>query len=218
MTEQRAMLFANGEVPDMEAVRRMLRPDDWLVAADGGSSHLVALGLRPHLLVGDMDSIDPQLLEAFKAAGTDVRRHPVEKAETDLELALQAVVEKGCREVCIVGGLGGRFDQMLANLSLLTRPALESCDARMDDGQTEVFIIRKRARVHGRPGDTVSLVPYFGAAHGIVTKGLKYPLTNESLYPDQTRGISNRMEAEEAVVHLASGELCCIHIRDAVEG
>jgi thiamine pyrophosphokinase len=218
MAHRRAVIFANGEVPDIEAVRNLLQPDDWLVSADGGSRHLAALGLRPHLLVGDMDSIDPQLVEAFEAAGTDVRRHPVEKNETDLELALQVVVEKGSRRVLIVGGLGGRVDQMLANLSLLTRPALASCDTRMDDGHTEVFIIRDSASIHGQPGDTVSLLPFFGAAHGITTGGLKYPLLNESLYPDHTRGISNRLAVAEAVVRVTSGDLCCIHIRDAAEG
>ncbi len=217
MNNNRAVLFANGNVPDLEVVRRMLRPGDWLVAADGGSRHLAALGLKPHLLVGDMDSINPHQLEAFMADGIDIHRHPSEKNETDLDLALQAVLEKGCREVVIVGGLGGRFDQMLANLHLLARPGLASCDVRMDDGHTEVFIIRKEACIHGRPGDTVSLLPVFGAASGITTRGLKYPLHNESLYPYQTRGVSNRLEADEAAVQLTAGELCCIHVRDAAE-
>jgi thiamine pyrophosphokinase len=63
----------------------------------------------------------------------------------------------------------------------------------------------------GEQGQLVSLLPINGRAEGITTQGLKYPLNNETLCPDQTRGISNRLTGTDATITIKKGSLLCIH-------
>ncbi|MDY6846992.1 MAG: thiamine diphosphokinase, partial [Chloroflexota bacterium] len=75
----------------------------------------------------------------------------------------------------------------------------------------DVFLIREHATLSGEPGQLVSLVPINGPVEGIITDGLKFPLNNETLYPDQTRGISNRLADSIARITIKNGLLLCIH-------
>ena len=124
---KRALIFVNGSLPDPQKVRFLLEPDDWLVAVDGGWYYLKALGLRPHLLIGDLDSVAAEDVAALEAQGVEIRRFPVHKDETDLELALLAVRAAGVTTLRVAAALGGRLDQTLANLFLLLLPELEDC-------------------------------------------------------------------------------------------
>lgn len=213
MTERRAIIFANGLIPDLEAARGLLQTDDLLIAADGGARHLTALGRTPHAVIGDLDSLSPAEVQRLANAGARILKYPVEKDETDLELAILYACEQGCAQLRIAGALGGRLDHTLANLFLLALPELDGLDARLDDGTEEVFLIRNSAVVAGRPGDIVSLLPLGDAAHGVVTQGLRYPLRGETLFPERSRGVSNEMIDTEAQVHLDGGTLICIHTR-----
>src|SRR5690348_10021896 len=98
-TSQRAIIFANGPLPDLAAAGRTLTPTDRLIAADGGLRHLRALGLTPHVLVGDLDSVTAQQAAEAASAGALVEKHPVRKDETDLELALRRAVADGAQDV-----------------------------------------------------------------------------------------------------------------------
>lgn len=209
----RTVIFANGSLPSLESVRALLRPEDTLIAADGGARHLLALGLLPHLLVGDLDSLDAASLAQLEAAGVQIRRYPTDKDETDLELALRHALERQPNSILIVGALGGRLDQTLANLSLLTDPQLADLDLRLDDGAEEAFFCRAQAEVRGRSGEVVSLLPWGGPVEGVVTQGLRWKLSGETLYPHQSRGISNQMLGEAASVEIQSGLLLVVRER-----
>lgn len=208
---ERAVLFANGEALNLTTLE--LQAQDFLVAVDGGLHHLQALGLNPQLLIGDMDSLSTQEVEACQQAGIEILRYPPAKNKTDLELALDEVLQRGYRNILIAFALGGRLDQTLANLALLSRPDLNDCAVRIDDGVTEVTLLRHTITLACQPGDTVSLLPWAGAAGGVVTHGLEYPLEGETLLPWQTRGISNRCTDERFSVSLKQGALLLIHSR-----
>ncbi|HAE85278.1 MAG TPA: thiamine diphosphokinase [Anaerolineaceae bacterium] len=210
-TTERAVLFANGEAPNLTALE--LQAQDFLVAVDGGLHHLQDLGLSPQLLIGDMDSLTTQEVEACKQAGAEVLRFPPAKNKTDLELALDEVLHRGYREIVIAFALGDRLDQTLGNLALLSRPDLGDCSVRIDDGLTEVALLRQTITHACQPGDTVSLLAWGGEAGGVVTHGLEYALEGETLLPWQTRGISNRCTGERFSVSLEQGALLLIHTR-----
>ncbi|MHB8932713.1 MAG: thiamine diphosphokinase [Bellilinea sp.] len=213
MENLRAVVFANGELADPAAVRAFLRSDDTLVAADGGYSHMKQVGVQPHLLIGDFDSLPAAEVESLRAAGVEVKNYPSEKDETDLELALAYLAEQGFREIRVVAALGGRLDQTLANLYLLEMEELRGIDVRLDDGHEEILAIRDRAAVSGTPGDTLSLLPMEGCTRGITTRGLKYALDGETLCPSRSRGVSNVMLEPEVNITVQSGALLCIHTR-----
>ncbi len=215
MDNNRAVVFANGDLVNAAAVRTLLQSGDTLVAADGGYLHMKKLGLQPHLLIGDLDSLPAPEVDSLRAAGVELEIFPREKDATDLELALVRVAGRGAHEIRVVAALGGRLDQTLANLGLLELDELKGIDVRLDDGHEEILIIRSKSVVTGTPGDTLSLLSMEGCSKGITTQGLKYPLKGETLCPSRSRGISNVMLETEAVIEVRTGALLCIHTRQA---
>ena len=131
---KRIIIFANGELPDLDKARALLQQDDYIICADGGTRHALALDVRPDLIVGDMDSVEDEQLQNLKEAGVSVEIFPHNKDETDLELALQRAIGLNPAQVIIIAGLGGRLDQTLANIALLADIRLSNLDVRLDDG------------------------------------------------------------------------------------
>ena len=204
----RILIFANGELPDLAYARRLPQPGDIIICADGGARHALELGLTPHFIVGDLDSLP----EGFQpSAETQIIQFPADKNETDLELAVDHALGLHPAEIVIAAALGGRLDQTLGNISLLADSKLMACDLRLHDGVEEIFFCRDQAQVKGRSGDIVSLIPWGGEVSGVVTENLKWPLRSEILYPYKTRGISNEMLGEEASVKINAGLLLIVH-------
>ncbi|PJF45860.1 MAG: thiamine diphosphokinase, partial [Candidatus Thermofonsia Clade 3 bacterium] len=85
----RALIAVNGVIQDYSSLQPLLRDDDYLVAADGGALHWLALGRTPHVVVGDLDSLPADLVESLAAQGVRIERHPREKDQTDIELAIE---------------------------------------------------------------------------------------------------------------------------------
>ncbi|MCX6035094.1 MAG: thiamine diphosphokinase [Chloroflexi bacterium] len=209
----RALIFVNGRIPDLELVRRLIRTGDTILAADGGTRLVLSLGLAPSVIIGDLDSLTDNDRRELDMAGTEIQRYPRDKNETDFELALHYTAEAGYREILIVAALGNRLDQTLGNLALLTDPSLAGLDVRVDDGVEQAYFVRTQTQVEGRPCDLVSLIPWGGEVTGVATVGLRWPLRGETLYPYQTRGISNEILGETASVSLKSGLLLVVHSR-----
>lgn len=208
---RKIVLFANGELPKPKALAKKLGDTDFLIAVDGGLNHMIPLNLEPDLIIGDLDSIDEATLQPYREKKTKIQKFPTDKDQNDLELAIQAAIEMDPETIWIVAALGNRIDQTLANIFLLTRDDLRSIDTHLVDGKRDVFLIRDHASLSGVPGQLVSLVPINGPVEGITTEGLKYPLNNETLYPDQTRGISNCLIDSNARITIKNGLLLCIH-------
>jgi thiamine pyrophosphokinase len=205
---KRILIFANGELPNLEAAHRLLQPNDFIICADGGTLHALALGLLPNVIIGDLDSLP----DGFQPSSqTEVIRFSHDKNETDLELAIQYALTLKVDEIVIVAALGGRFDQTLGNISLLSDSRLAASNMQINDGVEEIFFCRSQTIVKGRSGDIVSLIPWGGEVRGVVTENLKWPLRSETLYPYKTRGISNEMLGETASVKIKSGLLLVVH-------
>ena len=210
---QRIIIFANGELPDLEKARSLLQQDDYIICADGGTRHALALDSKPDLIIGDMDSVERGQLKKLQEADVSIELFPHDKNETDLELAIRRAIELEPQQIIIVAGLGGRLDQTLANITLLTNPGLTALNIRLDDGVEEIFICRDRTEVRGESGDIVSLIPWGEVVTEVQTTNLRWALHRETLYPDRTRGISNEMLGESASISIGSGLLLIVHRR-----
>ncbi len=210
---QRVLIFANGELPDINKARSLIQRDDYVICADGGTRYASELNIKPNLIMGDLDSAEPRTLQKFKDDGVEIEMYPRDKNETDLELAINRAIELNHKQIVIIAALGGRLDQTLANITLLTDPRLLTFDVRLDDGVEEIFLCRDHVQVHGRSGDLVSLIPWQGPVSEIQTQDLKWILKKETLYPDKTRGISNEMITDTASVSIGSGLLLIVHRR-----
>lgn len=210
----KVLLFANGIITRGGAVRRVLAAAGGhrIVCADGGALHARAHGLLPNVIIGDLDSLSPEQVADFQAAGSQIVSYPAEKDESDLELALLHCQEIGADMVTILGALGGRLDQTLANLLLLTLPELQDLSVKIVDAEQTVRALRPGAHdILGQPGDTVSLIPLGHSVDGIRTRGLKYPLRGESLILGPARGISNVMLGNRAGLSFRQGKLLIAH-------
>ena len=202
------------------------RPDDRVIAADYGAHHALAWGWPIHLLIGDLDSLPGPAARAMAAAGIPTITAPAAKDETDLELALAHAAAEGARAIVICAALGGRADHMLANVLLLARPELAGLDVIIAEGTQTLRLLRGAAAgrpaatlaLTGRAGDLLSLLPIGGAARGVTTQGLAYPLRDETLYLGQTRGVSNLFEGATAHVALREGLLVVIQTRRMADG
>jgi thiamine pyrophosphokinase len=205
-----AVIVASAPKLDIAPYQEHIRAADLLIAADGGALPLLRAGIVPHVAIGDMDSIDAAGLAELEAQGITPQRFPREKDETDLELALLYAAAAGATAIDILGALGGRWDHTLANVALLALPELRERRARLlADGQT-LFLVRDAAVLEGQAGDTVSLLPLSGDAHGVTTRGLRYPLDNATLNYERARGVSNVLLDPPGHVALRAGLLLVV--------
>lgn len=209
---KRVLIVANGELDARIPARIRAAVFNWTIAVDGGAEHCRAAGLIPDLIVGDLDSIHPETTAHFARAGSRFERHPAEKDATDLELALFESIRNGAEAITLVAVLGGRVDMTAANLLLLAHPALQAIQLEAWEGIQTIRLLRPPStQIMGAVGDTLSLLPILGEAVGVRTEGLKYALVNETLYPTQTRGLSNVFSEPSATVHLQTGVLLMVH-------
>lgn len=210
----RALVVAGGSPPGPAVVAAVEEGWDVVVAADSGLDHALALGLTVDVVVGDLDSVSAAALDAARVAGTTVESHPADKDATDLALALDTAIRGGARELVVVGLGGGRPDHELANLLLLASPALGAVEVEAHTASGRFVVVRSRPRrLTGRSGDVVTLLPVHGAARGVRTEGLRWPLRGEDLPEATTRGVSNELVASEATVVVAEGVVLAVQPR-----
>jgi thiamine pyrophosphokinase len=207
------LLFTGGDAVDPAVGTRLsetIGDDVFVIAADSGVEIAAALGRHVDLAVGDFDSVHHEALAAAVASGATVERHPEAKAETDMELGLLAAAARGATDVVVVGGHGGRVDHFLANALLLASPRFASMRIEAHVGDALITVARDRVELAGAVGDLVSLLALGGAAEGVRTDGLVYPLHGECLLPGSTRGVSNVFAAPVATVELRAGTLLAV--------
>jgi thiamine pyrophosphokinase len=217
-----ALILADGDVPSRGVLDA--RWPGWdagiglVVAADGGARHAPPLGLTLDRWVGDGDSLDATAQAALEAAGVPLERARPDKDETDTELAILAALRLGADGVVILGALGGRIDHALANIGLLSLPALAGRPAVILDAVSRLSQLVGPdsaggpgvARLTGRPGDLVSLLPVGDTVVGVTTHDLQYPLRDEPLPAGTPRGLSNVIAGEGAWVSLRQGRLLVV--------
>ncbi len=211
----RAVIFSAGPVEDYGRIRHLLGAVDLVICADGGIRHALALGLSPHLVLGDFDSAGPALVSEMEARGIPVHRVPVEKDQTDTHIALEEAVKRGARELLLVGVTGGRLDHTLSVLLLL--PGVpEDVQVTVVDQRNVLRLLRPGGRmtVPGTPGDYLSLLPLSPQVKGVVVEGVKWPLTGATLRWGESLGVSNQLVESEAFVATREGYMLVISAWD----
>ena len=202
-----ALIFAGAPLSPTPRLRARLSSlaQPRVIAADSGAATALAFGFRPDVVVGDFDSLDPKTLEALLGQGVEVERHPRAKDATDGQLAIERAVREQPTALWLVGFLGGpRLDQAVAHLLLV---ATLDTPAVLFDALNECAVLRGPADHvwHPEPTEVVSLIAPSGAARGVTTRGLRWPLAGATLTPGSTRGVSNEPVSEEARVTVADG-------------
>jgi thiamine pyrophosphokinase len=189
-----ALVFAGAPVRSTPRLRARLSSlgQPYVVAGDGGAATSLALGFRPDLIVGDLDSLDEATRTDVQRRGVPIQRHSTDKDATDGQLALEAAVRIDPEQLVLVGFLGGlRLDQTIANVLLL---AAARVSAVLLDEFNECRLLRgpDQATWSAEATELISLLPLGGDAEGVRTQGLRWPLRGDRLELGHTRGISNQ--------------------------
>jgi thiamine pyrophosphokinase len=200
------IVLAAGRLGEVGAVA----PAGLVIAADGGSGHAAALGLAIDVIVGDLDSIDPATLRSAQAAGVAVEQHDPDKDATDLELALDAALERGAQRITVLGVGGGRADHHLANILLLASAKYAAADVDAWVDGSLLAVVHRVRRIDVGAGSTVTLVPAGGPAAGVRTAGLQWGLQGDTLTPGTSRGVSNVALMPTIEIQVESGTLLAV--------
>lgn len=182
----------------------LAREHDRILAVDGGYGHLERAGIAADLLIGDLDSITSRQLESARAAA-DVERHPAEKDESDLTLALRACERLGAASVTLAGVTGGRIDHELVSLGVITRFAHLRPVVRGEGHTARVLSAEWDATAEfSQVGQVVSVIALPGPAV-VSISGFKWEAVRLRLAPLDDRGLSNVVSSAGARVTLDAG-------------
>ena len=193
--KKHALVICNGEMPPKKFLTPLLKDKPFIICADGGANKARVLGITPHCIIGDLDSITQTTRKYFSSVPII---HLKDQYSTDLEKALNYLVANGFSSAIVVGAMGERPDHTLSNFSILLKYHSKIALKFLDERCT-VEVIQKKIRFYVKIGQQISLVP-IGKCSGITTGGLKYPLKNETLALGVREGSSN--EAIKSIVSL----------------
>jgi len=212
----RCIIITGGTIEDLEWLGGLIKETDRVICVDSGAKYAAALGIIPHLIVGDMDSLERRELQRLASLGAAVREYDPEKDDTDTALALAEALSQQPAEIIIVGALGTRFDHSLANVHLLRAALDRGVRARIINEHNEISLVAPHlpAVVTGRPGDLFSLLPLTEEAAGVNVKGASWPLHNAVFRIGNPYGVSNRLAGAQAEISVAAGILLLIKIAD----
>jgi thiamine pyrophosphokinase len=181
-----------------------------VICCDGGARNFQYLGIKPDVIIGDMDSIDPAQLASYSDQGIKIIKYSANKDFTDTELALDYALDLNPDAIFIWGALGGRVDHTLANVFLLCKGQEKGINTYLIDEYGEAFVLDKKAVFINEAGKTVSLLALSPRVTGITLKGFLYSLEKSTLKMGETRGVSNIINEDRASISVRSGKLLVI--------
>ena len=212
MLKVRAVLALNGSLKkSKEEYSRIIEGKNVrYIAADGGAVLLEELGHYPDVIIGDFDSLTEEQFQFFQKKGSEIIRYPQEKDETDGELALKYCKEKGWKEIIIIGFEGGRLDQQLTNIFLLEYAYKNGIKALFKEPGLEMGLVDRKKVFLRKRGAIISLIPLDEVVKGVSISGCRYSLNSDPLFRYKSRGISNIIEQEKAIITADQGQLLYI--------
>ncbi len=206
----RAYIYVGGEIFAANITQHPCG-EDMVIAADSGYDNAVALGEKPTLLVGDMDSIREREIPE----GIEIYQVPAEKDLTDTQLAVELALARGARDLVIVGGLSGRLDHTMSNLGLLEHLHAMGVHAVITDGRNRVRFLRDGSTLIPRGGFTyLSLLAADPVVKGVDVEGCKYPLKKAKLTRTHQYAVSNELTGNCALIAVRRGGLFIIESRE----
>lgn len=202
----RAYIYTGGAI-DAANITDHPKGDDLLIAADSGFDNAVALGEKPLILVGDLDSIREKKIPD----GVEIYKVPAEKDLTDTQLAVELALSKGARDIVIVGGLSGRLDHTLSNLGILEHLADLGCHGVITDGFNRARFLRNGSTLIPRGAFTyLSLLAADSTVKGVEIDGVKYPLKKAKLSRSYQFAVSNELTGNCAFIAVKKGSVYII--------
>ncbi len=210
----KCVIIAGGHLTPSERIKTILNQTETIICADSGARHLRSLGLLPHVLIGDFDSIDPDDLAFFRSHNVLEKKYPARKDQTDSEICVAWAAEHHASDITMLGATGSRLDHTLGNLFLLKKMADLNIRARIIDAHNDIYLVHDVLSLDGAPGDLLSILPLTRQASGITLTGLEYPAVDATFEMGRTIGISNCFAAAKVTITVKNGLLAVIKSQD----
>ena len=206
----RAFIYTGGYI-DKQSVTEHPKSDDLRIAADAGYKNAKELGERVDVLLGDFDSYTDSLPD-----GVEILKAPAEKDFTDTQMAVKEALARGADEIIFIGGLSGRLDHTLSNISLLAELWKAKVYAVMTDGRNRVRYLNSSSTLIARSQfKYVSIIAISEKLKGVCIEGCKYPLKNATVTRSNQYAVSNELTGNCALISLRKGECLVIESKDA---
>ena len=197
------LIIANGAWPESFNLEREIPGYSTLIALDGASNRLLERGIVPDVVVGDMDSIEPETLAHCRNKGAQII-HDTDQERSDISKGLRWIEQHdSTAEVSIVGVEIGRYDHHLAAYSSLFEH--KSSATILLNGWVARRVSAHPEQIAVQPGCLVSLIP-FGKVKGVCLIGCQYSLEDATLVTG-TRGVSNTAIESSITVSAKDGDL-----------
>lgn len=210
----KALIVANGTIDSKEILIKYAKYSDLIICADGGAKHLTSVGLYPHILIGDLDSIEKRTLDQFISEGVELIRFPTKKDQTDTELSIEYAVDKGSKEIVLLGCTGSRLDHTLGNIMLLEKISKLGQHGKVVDGVNEIFLVSDHLTLENTDDSYVSLISLNENSSIVSLVGFEYNLSKAVINRESTQGISNKIVSDIGEVTVHEGICLVIRSRD----
>lgn len=202
--KNRVLLVVNGD-NDIGYLSRIYKKYSFIVSVDGAGNLLHQANIKPDMIVGDFDSIDPVVLKTFEQEGIRRIKLLPEKDFSDTHVALDTVIEEGARAIDIVGGFGSRWDHSLANLNLLYYGHQKGIDLRLIGEKNKTFI--RGVGTYIFPCKEEEYFSFFAIFEDAIIslENMKYPLKEKKVRRGESIGLSNEYLGDAKVtIHAGS--------------
>ena len=202
--DKKCYIFGAGDYGKIKLTSEDIE-DGYLIAADAGLEYLRSCEIVPDLIIGDFDS------SGFVPDDINKIVLPKEKDDTDMLAAIKNGIEKGLKDFCLYGGLGGRLDHTLANIQSLEYLNIHDSHGWLISDDTVITVIDKEA-LHFKPGYTgiISVFSLGDSCSGLTLCGLKYELNNAEVSCSFPVGVSNEFTGVESNISVENGKLIVI--------
>ena len=201
-------IILNGEIKNYNKTKEIIidKKYDYIIGADGGCNHLYKMDIIPDYIIGDLDSINENLIDYYKSEDVIFKKYPTHKDETDSEICIKLAKDLNAQQVDLFGCLGGRIDHTIANIGLMHYARNMQLNPRIISSEEEILIMKDEELIlKGKKGDTVSVIPIQKEAKNITFKNLEYPLNNGKIGYLSSLGISNVMLENECSIKIEEG-------------
>ena len=206
----KAFIYTGGSI-DPLGITEHPKSDDLRIAADSGYKNALLLGEKVDVLLGDFDSYTQKLPE-----NVEILKVPSQKDFSDTQMAITEAISRGAEEIVIIGGLDGRLDHALSNISILSSLWEMRIYTVITDGKNRVRYMNSSSTLIAKSHFTyLSIIPLSEKLKGLSIEGCKYPLANKTVLKSQpSLTISNEITGNCALISVRKGECLIIESKD----
>lgn len=215
-------IFLNGEYPEFNDYHLELLKDRIIYCADGGTNFAYKQGIVPHAIVGDLDSINPEVLEYYRKKDVKIYDYSSNKDYTDFGIALlhicgyenvgmndrfqkEEIDFYQNKDVLVFGATGGRMDMSIGNAKLLAK----NTNMKYISHQNELmYYVNKEDVINGKAGKRFSLIPLSDLKE-LTLEGFVYSLKDKDISRDMSL-VSNIIKDDSAKISAKSGDMLII--------